>query len=167
MSETYYNPLSDMGSIKEKLVSLLKNNTEISKLATHYSDTPYTEGAITDNGCGIFIDTYLIKVANQRIKEVGITIYVVCHKDFATLSEEEQNHYNSIGIYGNRVDCIIQAIHSALIQPEVMDEIKKKFSIGDLTFVEEEPIKPYIPETNYCGKQMSYTYQSFYQKKTR
>lgn len=167
MSKAYNNPLSDMGRMKESLMSLFQNSTDITKLAEHCFDTPYIEGSITDNGCAIFIETHLIKVVNQRVKEVGINIYVVCHKDSISLSEEERTYYNSIGIYGNRVDSVVQAIDATLTSPNTMDEIKKNYSIGALTFIEGEPIKEYLPEPDFYGKQMSYTYQSFYQHKSR
>lgn len=158
MSDTYTNPLSDMGKIKETLVSLFQNNSDITKLASYFYDTPYIEGIITDNGCSIFLETRLIKVANQRIKEVGVDIYVVCHKDSIALSDEDMAYYNSIGLFGNRMDCAIQAIHSSIVN-------FKTYSIGDLTLVTERPIKQFLTESNFYGKKMSYTYQAFYQKK--
>lgn len=158
MSNTYYNPLSDMGKIKETLVNLFQNNPNITKLTTHFYDTPYIEGIITDNGCAIFLETRLIKVANQRTKEVGVDIYVICHKDSIALSSEDKTYYNSIGIYGNRIDSTMQAIHSAIVDV-------KNYSIGDLTLVTERPIKQCLTEANFYGKKMSYTYQAFYQKK--
>lgn len=165
MSKTYYNPLSDMGKIKETLVNLFQSSPDITKLATHCFDTPYIEGIITDNGCSIFLETRLIKVANQRIKEVGVDIYVICHKNSIALTEEDQAYYNSIDIYGNRMDCTIQAIHSAITNAQNMDAPKKSYAIGDMTLVAERPIKQHISEKDFYGKKMSYTYQAFYQKK--
>lgn len=165
MNETNYNQLSDLGKIKETLVSLFQTDADIAKLSPNCFDTPYIEGIITDSDCGIFVETHLIKVANQRFKEVGVNIYVVCHKDSIALSEEDNTYFNSVGIYGNRIDSTVQAIHAAIINPETMTEIKKRLSIGDLTLIEEEPIKLYLTGTDFYGKQMSYTYQAFFHKK--
>lgn len=164
MDEIYYNPLSDIGKIKENLIYILSNNADVIRLADSFYDTPYTNGMISDNNCAIYIDTHLLKVTNQRIKEVGVDVYVVCHKDLIALSEEDKTYFNSIGIYGNRVDSMVQAIHSAIIGSDAKDEIKKNYSIGNFTFIEEKPIKSFSPGTDFFGKQMSYTYQAFYQR---
>ena len=158
MSEIRYNPLSDMGRMKETLVALLGNSEDIKKLAPHITDMPYVQGSIAENESSIFMDTRLRKVPNQRLKEVGTEIYVVCHKDALTLSEDEKAYFRSIGVYGNRVDCIVQMVHSIILETQ-------NISIGDMDFIDEEPIKPYIPEVDFIGKQMSYTCQTFYQRK--
>ena len=158
MSEMHCNPLSDMGKLKETLVALLENSEDMKKLALHIIDTPYVKESIAENESGVFIDTHLRKVSNQRFKEVGTDIYVVCHKDALTLSEDEKTYFRNIGVYGNRVDCIVQIIHSLILETQ-------NIRIGDMNLVDEEPIKPYSPEENLLGKQMSYTCQSFYQRK--
>ncbi len=140
--------------------------TDIQTLVGHCFDTPYIEGTVTDNRCAVFIETHLIKAENQRIKEVGVDVFVICHKDCVHLDESDTQFYNSIGIYGNRVDSTIQAINSAINDKKIMDAIQKKYSIGDLTLVERNPIKQYIPGTKFYGKCISYTYQTFYQRKS-
>lgn len=158
MSEIRCNPLSDMGKMKETLVALLENSEDMKKLAPHIIDTPYAKGSIAEKESGVFIDTHLRKVSNQRFKEVGTEIYVVCHKDALTLTEDEKTYFRNIGVYGNRVDCIVQMIHSLILETQ-------DIRIGDINLVDEEPIKPYAPEEDFIGKQMSYTCQSFYQLK--
>lgn len=165
MSEKYYDTLSDMSRIKESLLSVFEATPDITRLIAHCFDTPYIEGSISDNKSAIFIDTALIKSDNQHIKVVGVDIFVICHKDFIKLSEEETNYYHSIGIYGNRLDSAIQAINAAINKKSTMDIIKGKYAIGDLTFAEKEPIKQYASETDFYGKCLSYTYQSFYKRK--
>ena len=140
--------------------------TDIQTLVGHCFDTPYIEGTVTDNRCAVFIETHLIKAENQRIKEVGVDVFVICHKDCVRLDESDTQFYNSIGIYGNRVDSSVQAINSAINDKKIMDAIQKKYSIGDLTLVERNPIKQYIPGTKFYGKCISYTYQTFYQRKS-
>ena len=158
MSEIRCNPLSDMGKMKERLVTLLENSQDVKKLAPHITDAPYVQGSVAENESGIFIDTHLRKVSNQRLKEVGTEIYVVCHKDALTLSEDEKTYFRNIGVDGNRVDCIVQMIHSLILET-------RDIRIGDMNLVDEEPIKPYSPEGYFIGKQMSYTCQSFYQRR--
>ncbi len=192
MAEKYYDPLSDMGRIKETLMSLFCDTENITKLIMpeldnpnftweqnwyggtfdttpligHCFDIPYIKGMITDNRCAIFIETDLIRVGNQHLKEVGVDISVICHKDSIGLSAEEKMYYNSIGIYGNRVDCAIQAINSSILNHQIMDTIKEKYSIGVMNLVEENPLKQYTDESEFYGKCLSYTYQTFYQRKS-
>ena len=162
--EMYDNPLSDMFLTKQCLTELFCNTEDITRLVPHCFDTPYIEGAAIDSDCAIFVDTSIIKVS-QRMKQVGIHIFVVCPKESIKLNEEDADYYQSMGIYGNRVDSAIQAISSVLHNPEIMEEMKKKYFIGDLTLTENEPVKDFSPDSQFYGKCMSYTYQSFYQRK--
>lgn len=139
--------------------------TEIKTLLGHCFDHPYLEGTVTDSRCAIFIETYLNRVENRHIKEVGLDVFIVCHKDMVQLSDEDKDYYRSIGIYGNRVDSAIQLINSAILDIETMNNIKKRYSIGSMDLAEEEPLKQYIPSTKFYGKCLSYTYNTFYQRK--
>lgn len=139
--------------------------TDIQTLIGHCFDTPYIEGTVSDNRCAIFIETYLTKVENQKIKQVGVDIFVIAHKDSVRLSDEDKDYYKSIGVYGNRVDSAVQVINSTINNEKIMEAIKKKYSIGDLTFTERNPVKQYIPGTKFYGKCLSYTYNTFYQRK--
>ena len=53
----------------------INGKTQITDLVGHCFDTPYIEGTVTDNRCAIFVETYLLKVENQHIKEVGVELY--------------------------------------------------------------------------------------------
>lgn len=140
--------------------------TEIKTLLGHCFDHPYIEGTVTDNRCAIFIETYLTRVENQHIKEVGLDIFVVCHKDSVQLSDDEKQYYRSIGVYGNRVDSAVQLINSSILKAETMENIKKRYSIGSINLSEYDPLKQYIPSTKFYGKCLSYTYNTFYQRKS-
>lgn len=143
----------------------IKGQTEITTLLGHCFDTPYIEGTVTDNRCAIFIETYLINVKNQHIKEVGVDIMVICHRDSVRLSDDDRKYFESIGVYGNRVDSAIQLINSSILNHNVMDGIKEKYSIGDMNLIEENPLQQYVPGTKFYGKVLHYTYQTFYQRK--
>lgn len=195
-----YNPLSDMGRIKESLCSLFCDDEDIGKLVMpvpddpdftweenwyggkmeatvngqtkvttllgHCFDVPYLEGTVTDNRCAIFVETHLLQVPNRFLKEVGIDVSIVCHKDGVRLTREETSHFNAKGIYGNRVDCLCQAINSSILNPQIMEAVQRKYSIGNMQLSEKEPIRLYIPGTKFYGKILSYHYHTSYQKKT-
>ena len=139
--------------------------TEIKTLIGHCFDHPYIDGTVTDNRCAIFIETYLNRVENKHIKEVGLDVFIVCHKDMVQLSDEDKGYYHKIGVYGNRVDSAVQLINSALLDPLENEHIKKKYSIGEINMSERNPLKQYVPNTKFYGKCLSYTYQTFYQRK--
>lgn len=143
----------------------IHGKTHIETLIGHCFDTPYIDGTVTDNRCAIFIETYIIKAENQHIKEMGVDVFVVCHKDSVKLSQEDKEYFESIGVYGNRVDSAIQVINSCILNPTIMAGIKRKYSIGSMNLSERNPLKQYVPGTKFYGKCLSYTYQSFYQRK--
>lgn len=143
----------------------IDGKTEIVDLIGHCFDTPYIEGTITDARCAIFIETYVAKVECKKIKQIGVDIYIIAHKDVVRLSDDDKDYYRSIGIYGNRVDSAVQAINSSINNPEIMKEIKRKYSIGELTLSEYEPVEKYVPATKFYGKCIHYTYNTFYQRK--
>lgn len=125
MPEQYYNPLSDLGKIKESLIALFYNTEDLTRLVPHCFDTPYIEGMTMGHDSAIFVETYLTKAVSQRIKEVGIDICVLCHKDSIGLSESDKEYYQSKGIYGNRIDSSIQVIHSSILAPGQRTTSKK------------------------------------------
>ena len=172
IAEQNYNTRYDLGKIKESLIALFYNMEDLTRLVPHCFDTPYIEGMTMGHDSAIFVETYLTKAVSQRIKEVGIDICVLCHKDSIGLSESDKEYYQSKGIYGNRIDSSIQVIHSSILAPRATDDIKEalsvfgKYSIGGLTLSsEKEPLKPYSPGAGFYGKCLSYTYQSFHQRK--
>lgn len=130
-------------------------------LTGHCFDTPYIEGTLAGKGCAVYIETYLTKLANGHIKEVGVDITVLCHRDSVRLSEAEKEYYNSIGVYGNRVDSAVQLINSSILD----SELRSQYSIGNLNLAEENPITQYVSCAEFYGKCLSYKYQTFYQRK--
>ena len=119
----------------------INGQTETATLMGHCFDTPYMEGAITDNRCAVFIETYLSKIENQHIKEVSVDIMVVCHKDLSKLSETDKNYYNPTGVYGNRIDSAVQVINSLILN---FDTIKENYSIGNMNLTKISCILFYI-----------------------
>ena len=166
MPEKYCNHFSDMARIKEDLISLFCHTEDLTRLAAHCFNTPYIEGIMAGHASAIFIETYLTKKTSQRIKEVGIDIYILCHKDSIELPEADKAYYQSKGIYGNRIDSAIQIIHASLSAPQTANNIKENYSLGGLSLSsEKDPLTPYSPGAGFYGKCLSYIYQSFHQRK--
>lgn len=141
-------------------------HTEIVTLTGHCFDTPYIEGTLAEGQCAIYLESDLSKAENRHFKEAGVNIIVVCHKDVFRLSEEDKNYYNAMGVYGNRIDSAVQIIHSCILSQSITDEIKESYAIGNLNLSVENPLKQYIVNAGFYGKCLSYTYHSFYQRKS-
>ena len=150
------------GGTMEKTIT---GQTKVTTLLGHCFDVPYLDGTVTDNRCALFIETHLIRVPNKFLKEVGVDISIVCHKDAVRLSPEDTIYFNEKGIYGNRVDSLCQAINSAILNPLIMEAIQRKYAIGDMQLSEKEPVRLYVPGTKFYGKILSYSYHTNYQKK--
>lgn len=163
MEKIYYDPLSDLSRIKESLISCFCHTEDIMRLVTNCFSTPYRRGAVTD-GCAVFMETSVTK-AETHLKEVRIDLSVVCHKDSLLLSEEDTEYCHGIGIYGNRVDSAVQAIHSAITDLQTMESLKKEYAIGNLHLSSVKPMKPHLTGTDFYGKVISFTYPSFYRRK--
>ena len=165
MKPKVYHPLSDMGRMKEELLSLFTNTESISNLIEGFYDTPYTQASMSDKKCAVFVETYLIKSEGNRMKEVVLDIAVVCQREASELTDEENTYYHSIGIYGNRVDSALQAIYSVISDSTATDALKQSLCIGNIALLPENPIDKCDIEGDFCGKQLHYTYRSFYQFK--
>lgn len=183
MAEKYYDSLSDISRLKGRLMSLFYSQEELVRLIMpepddenftreqnwyggHCFDTSYIEGTLPDGQCAVYIDSYLSRVENRHLKEAVLDIMVVCHRDALKLSEEDKNHYNEMGVYGNRVDCAVQLIHSYILSQSMADEIKQGYAVGNLNLTVENPLKQYATDAGFYGKCLSYTYHSFYQRKS-
>lgn len=135
------------------------------RLIGHCFDVPYSDGILTDKRCAIFIETCITKIANRHIKEVGVDISVICHKDLLYMSEEETEYFNAAGIYGNRIDSTVQAINSTIMSADTENLIKELYSVGSLILSEKDPVRQCASGSEFYGKCLSYTYQSFYHRK--
>lgn len=200
MTDNFFNPLSDMSRLKERLMSFFcdqeelvrlimpklddenftreqnwyggsfektaDGQTEIVTLTGHCFDTSYIEGTLAEGQCAIYLESDLSKAENRHIKEVGVNITVVCHKDAIRLSEEDKNYYNAMGVYGNRVDSAVQIIHSCILSQSMAGEIKESYAIGNLDLAVENPLRQYAADAGFYGKCLSYTYHSFYRRKS-
>lgn len=186
MTTTIYNPLSDMNQIKDRLITMFGLDENIIRLimavsgapviseqtsaasvqepagwyGSHCFDTSYIEGTITEGGCAIYVDTVLAAMSNSQVREVTVEISVICHKGAVKLSEEDQAFCNSIGIYGNRIDCLCQMIHASILSQPAMKEFAKNHAISSIHLSAEDPVKITAPEPGFYGKTLAYTYHT-------
>lgn len=182
MTTTTYNPLSDMNQIKDCLIALLGGREDITRLVmttagtpgqtladswygSHCFDTSYIGGTITEGGCALYIDTVLAAASNPYVKEVTVEISVICHRGAVRLSEEEKTYCDSIGIYGNRIDCLCQMIHASILSQTAMKDFMRNHAISSLHLSEKDPVRITAPEPGFYGKTLAYTYHTACQAK--
>jgi len=183
MTTTTYNPLSDMNQIKDRLIAIMGKHEELVRLTMpaagtpgetgtgswyghHCFDTSYLEGTITDSSCGIYLDTVLTAVSPAGVREVTVEITVVCHRDAVALSEEEKTFCNSMGIYGNRADCLCQMIHASILSQPAMADFMKSYSISSIHLSGQEAVRISTPAPGFYGKTLAYTYHTACQTTT-
>lgn len=163
-----------MNQVKDILITLLGETKDITRLVlpagssdpsagwygSYCFDTSYIEGTMTDSSCAIFIDTDLAAVSNPCLKEVTVQLSVICHKNAVALSEEDRTYYNSMGVYGNRIDCLCQMIHASLLSHPAVRTFMKNHSISSMNLSGNNPVRILTPEAGLYGKTLAYTYHT-------
>lgn len=124
------------------------------KLTPHIYDVPFIYTTITDARNVICIDTNISK-NSQSIKEMFITVYVMCHKNTLQIDSETQKKYKQYGYIGhNRMDIAVAIIGDIL-------NGSNKFGIGKLSPTPSNPTQSYFPNNVFWGKILQYTCSDF------
>lgn len=126
----------------------------IVNLIGHCFDVPFIYASIQDNRNAIFIDSTISKADGESIKEVTITIEVMCHKTNLKMNSQDRIKYIKKGLSGNRLDMIVQEIGLQL-------NSSNKFGIGKLKISPRNPVKSYFANEDYFGKVLTYTCEDF------
>lgn len=124
------------------------------KLIGHCFDVPFIYASILDNRNAIFIDTTIARADGESIKEMVISIEVMCHKTNLKLDSKDRLKYVKGGFSGNRLDMIVQAIGLQL-------NSSREFGIGRFKASFRNPVKSYFANENYFGKVLTYTCEDF------
>ena len=124
------------------------------ELIGHCFDVPFIYASIPDNRNAVFIDSTISRAEGESIKEVTITIEIMCHKTNIKMSSQDRNKYVNEGLSGNRLDMIVQKIGLQLNN-------SNKFGIGKFKISSRNPVKSYFANENYFGKVLTYTCDDF------
>lgn len=123
-------------------------------LIGHCFDVPFLYTTIPDNRNAIFIDTSISKADGESIKEMVVSIEIMCHKTNLKLNTPDRIKYIKKGLSGNRLDMIVQEIGLQL-------NSSRDFGIGRFKVSNRNPIKSYFANEDYFGKIMTYTCEDF------
>jgi hypothetical protein len=123
-------------------------------LKGHCFDTPFIYSSITDSRNCICIDTNISNADGESIKEMSITIEVMCNKANLQMDSESRMKYVTKGLSGNRLDMIVEEIGLQL-------NSSRQFGIGKFKPAIRNPVHSYFPNEDYFGKVLTYTCSDF------
>lgn len=83
----------ELGSYKETLVRLIQGHSDISRLVSGCFDTSFVPSYMNPQDNIICLDTNVIKADGSALKEVGIDIYLILHKDHCTFSDADRRYF--------------------------------------------------------------------------
>ena len=87
----------------------------------HVKSHLFIDDTLSDKGTYIFFDCE-IPAFYPQTKKCRVVMYCVCSRDLL-------DDFRMDGFFGNRADCLSQAVEAALLNPDAA----KEFGIGDLT----------------------------------
>ena len=126
-----------------------KNTTETFK--SRFSNTLFVDTTQLVAKTYITMDTEVVSAENTKIKCIAITIDIFTDLSLIQLTGSEQSKYYTIGYYGNRIDCLLDAVKRAITDLDI--------GIGETTLAPRNPIRVIQPTNKHYGKRMIlYTY---------
>lgn len=133
----------------------VKNGIEETvELIGHCFDVPFIYASIPDNRNAVFIDTTISRADGESIKEMTVSIEIMCHKTNLKLDTQDRIKYIKKGLSGNRLDMIVQEVGLQL-------NSSREFGIGRFKVSTRNPVKSYFANENYFGKVLTYTCEDF------
>ena len=102
----------------------------------------------------ICVESNVISVNNDSIKDIGLIINVFSHESLIELSRDEKSKFINMGLFGNRVDCIIDCIDRCL-------NGKRDMGIGRLRLKPTRPVGILQPTNSFYGKSLEYIISDF------
>ncbi|HHT97430.1 MAG TPA: hypothetical protein GXZ90_06020 [Clostridiales bacterium] len=123
-------------------------------LIGHCFDVPFIYASIFDNRSAICIDTTISRAEGESIKEMTVSIEIMCHKTNLKLDTQDRAKYIKKGLSGNRLDMIVQEVGLQL-------NSSREFGIGRFKVSPRNPVRSYFPNNDYFGKVLTYTCEDF------
>lgn len=161
--------IKELGDYKNRLHSIFVNDDEICRLllGEDYENADYdldneldkyiiphlyVNETITETKSYILYETNLLNVGSS-IKEMGVIIQVVCHKNIVKYPEKPQNYP------GLRYDVLAEYIEELLCPTSSQDKerVIKKFGIGSF---EMRPPELFLTD-KYIGRILTFTTPDF------
>lgn len=189
VNEKDINPLSKLATYKEDLINIFMNDSLVQglvmpvwedntfsekqnwrggtytnkngitkELIGHCFDVPFIDTTLSKEIAAIFIEDTISELKENSIQSMSLQIMIICHKKMLYLDNESRKSFESIGYYGNRVDMLVQVINSIFLQSNKKSD---KFGIGKLRLDTRNPVRTYVPNSEFYGRVMNYTIYDF------
>ena len=135
------------------LDDILFGNTGL-KLEGQIKDVLFVDTTLLTSKTYIMMDTIVSNMISAgKFKNITVRMNVFTHSSLLKLSNTEATKYKD-RFYGNRIDCLIDAIARCL-------DGSKKFGIGELQLSSGNPVSIVQPDVKYYGKTLSFTFCDF------
>lgn len=123
-------------------------------------DVPFVYSVISDTRNVICVDTNITQ-STASLKEMLVTISVMCHKDSLEIDTDTKRKYRKYGYVGrNRIDIGVAILGDILNRSD-------KFGIGKLKPNKYNPVRSYYPNSDFYGKILEYTCTDFMKNYTK
>lgn len=124
-------------------------------LKGHCFEVPFIYSSVTDARNCICLDNIISGANGEAIKEMTVTIEIMCHKTNLRLDSTTNTKYYKKGLSGDRLDMIVQKIGL------LIEQNNKEFGLGKFKLKPNNPMKSYYPNENFFGKVLIYTCDAF------
>lgn len=124
----------------------------------HIFDYNFVEDRTDDVGTYIFVDVVVNNVLQEIFTDFKLIVCVFSHKSIIRLDRNTvptKAEMQVKGFNGNRIDMLCDAIDQTL-------NGNSNYGIGHLTPSTSGHMSPYMPNSRYYGKCLSYTVKNFY-----
>jgi hypothetical protein len=110
----------------------------------------------------ILMDSYSGKIEG-KLKQIIVAMYIFSHNSLLTLSDTEAEKFFNLGLFGNRVDCLIDQVSRVIsnINYATVDDKPKSIGIGKIQLASTQQGKIYQPNDNYYGKTLIFEVWDF------
>lgn len=124
------------------------------QLIGHCFDVPFVYSMVKDARNIICLDTVVSMAEGEAIKEITVTISVMCHKTNIKLDSATKVKYFKKNLSGNRLDMIVQEVGLIL-------NGSKNFGLGRFKLSPRKPMQSYYANEDFFGKIITYTCEDF------
>lgn len=132
------------------------NESSVEKVALkgHLYSVPFIFSTITTARNVICIDTNITK-SNMSIKEMAVSIQVICSKDNLMIDSKTKKKFRDLGYMGdNRLDIAVAILGDIL-------NGNSDYGIGKLRPSPINSVRPIYPNTEFFGKSLQYICSDF------
>ena len=149
--------LYPLGKDKDIIFKALMKNNDVVNLTIgesptdtfikHFFNSLFVDTTQLETKTYITMDTEIVSAENTKIKCIAIIIDIFTSLPLIPLSTTEQLKYYATGYFGNRIDCLLDAVKRTITDLNI--------GIGDITLAPRSPVKIIQPTEKYYGKRLT------------